>query len=307
MDSIQIKKLLPMLMTAVIWDINFRLTFKNMDCHMDLGCYPSLKYDPLVILIKNISCFIIFLFIYFFSKKLNDSEKKPDKLLTIKTEGSSIIYQYERQKKLFLGSLIIYHKLNTKTKKILFCIKIILLILVIYICEEIYFIIGSNHILDRVIVPLRNLAIIVTIFIFSSLLIKKRFKLHKHQLIPILIVIGSSLFIILFNALTVIRFKKIYNINFFYYMLVYVLMGIEIVLIKYLTDIQFIDPLLILAMKGFFGSIIFIIINIYFNGDKLFYFIDEIMTFEYDNIYEDFIIAQKIFYIITTIIVQYIL
>ena len=90
-------------------------------------------------------------------------------------------------------------------------------------------------------------------------------------------------------------------------MLVYVLMGIEIVLIKYLTDIQFIDPLLILAMKGFFGSIIFIIINIYFNGDKLFYFIDEIMTFEYDNIYEDFIIAQKIFYIITTIIVQYIL
>ena len=39
MDDTRIKKLLPMIITALIWDINFRLTFKNMDAHMDLGCY----------------------------------------------------------------------------------------------------------------------------------------------------------------------------------------------------------------------------------------------------------------------------
>ena len=88
-------------------------------------------------------------------------------------------------------------------------------------------------------------------------------------------------------------------------MIVYVLMGMELVLIKYLTDIQFISPLIILFIKGVIGSIVFIFINIYFNADKLFYLIDKIMTFEYDNMYEDFIIVQKIFYIITTIIVQY--
>ena len=82
-------------------------------------------------------------------------------------------------------------------------------------------------------------------------------------------------------------------------------MGIEIVLIKYLTDILFIEPFIILFIKGIIGSIVFIFVNIFLNGDKLFYLIDKIMTFEYDNMYEDFIIVQKIFYIITTLIVQY--
>ena len=47
------KKLLPMLITSLVWDLNFRLTFKNIDGHMDLGSYPTLTYDPIVILIKN--------------------------------------------------------------------------------------------------------------------------------------------------------------------------------------------------------------------------------------------------------------
>ena len=55
-------------------------------------------------------------------------------------------------------------------------------------------------------------------------------------------------------------------------MIVYILMGIEIVLIKYLTDILFIDPFLILFIKGAIGSIAFIFITTYFNGDKLQYF-----------------------------------
>ena len=76
MNAIQVKKLLPMLMTALIWDINFRLTFKNIDGHMDLGSYPSLKYDLLLILLlKNISGGVIFVLMYFISKKFISSEK----------------------------------------------------------------------------------------------------------------------------------------------------------------------------------------------------------------------------------------
>ena len=51
--------------TAFIWVINFRISFKNIDSHMDTGCYASVKFDALVILIKNIIClFFIFGFLY---------------------------------------------------------------------------------------------------------------------------------------------------------------------------------------------------------------------------------------------------
>ena len=69
MDKSQFYNILPILITSLVWDINFRLTFKNMDGHMDLGSYPSLKFDPILILIKNISCAIIFFILYFVFKK----------------------------------------------------------------------------------------------------------------------------------------------------------------------------------------------------------------------------------------------
>ena len=296
------KKLLPMLMTALIWDINFRLTFKNIDGHMDLGSYPSLKYDSLLILIKNISSSIIFLSMYFISKKSSSSEKASNQILLLKTQGTN---EFKKEKDFFLGSLVKYHNLFTEKKQFLFCIKIILLILVTYICEELYFIIGNTHLLDRLNVPMRNLSVLVIDFIFSSLLIKKQFKIYKHQLIPSFIIIGTSLSIILFNAISITRFEKIFNINFLYYMIVYVLMGIEIVLIKFLTDIQFINRFLILSLKGIIGTFVFIFINIFLYGEKLFNLIDKLMTFEYDGLYEEFFIVQKIFYIITTLFVQY--
>ena len=105
-----------MLITALVWDINFRLTFKNMNGHIDLGCYPSLKFDPLVVLIKNISGSVLFLLLYYISKKFSTSEKGPDKLLVVKTIGSSISYHFEKEKDLFLGSLVKYHNLYNKNK-----------------------------------------------------------------------------------------------------------------------------------------------------------------------------------------------
>ena len=83
----------------------------------------------------------------------------------------------------------------------------------IYLLEEIYYIIGNTHIMDRLNIPMRNLAVLITVFILSSLLIKKQFKLYRHQLFPSLIVIATSLTLIIFNVLDITRFKKIFNIN----------------------------------------------------------------------------------------------
>ena len=100
MDDTRIKKLLPMIITALIWDINFRLTFKNMDAHMDLGCYSSLKYDPLVILIKNISTSLIFLSMYLVSKKFNSNEKKFNKLKSLK-QKVVLLFMNMKKKKIY--------------------------------------------------------------------------------------------------------------------------------------------------------------------------------------------------------------
>ena len=309
MDSIQVKKLLIILITSLVWDINFRLTFKNVDAHMDLVEYPSLKYDPFVILIKNILSSIIFLSLYFISKKLSASQKKPNNnYLKVKTRKTLDFNELEKTEKLesFLGQLAIFNNLDTKNQQILFCIKTFLLILFIYLIEENYFIFGNTHILDRVNVPMRNVGILFTILIFSSLLIKKEFNFYKHQLIPSLIFIVSSLFIIIFDGTTTPRFKKLYSfLNIISYMIIYLLMGIEIVLIKYLIDIQYINPFIILFIKGVIGTIIFIIINIIFNNETFFNLIDKFIPFLYDNMIEEFNFTLKLFYIITILILQY--
>ena len=305
MASTLLKQLLPLLITALEWDINFRLTFKNMDAHMDLGSYPTLKYDPLLTLIKNILCGVIYLSIYFFFLRRELSEKTPNKILTIKTVKTQNIISYKKEKRSIFESLIKSHNLNTKAKFIFFCIKIFVLIFITYVFEELYFIVGNIHILDRLDVPMRNISVLFIILVLSSILIKRKFQFYIHQLFPTFIVIGSSLFIILFNAFTVVRFKKVFNINFLYYMILYVLMGIEIVLDKYLTDIEFIDIFLILGLKGVIGTITFTVISILYSAEEFFYLFDKLMFFEYDNMYEDFNIGEKIFYIITIVIFIY--
>ena len=53
MDEVQIRKTLIIIITSLVWAINFRSTFKCIDAHMDLGSYSSIKFDPIIILIKN--------------------------------------------------------------------------------------------------------------------------------------------------------------------------------------------------------------------------------------------------------------
>ena len=123
MASTLLKQLLPLLITALEWDINFRLTFKNIDAHMDLGSYPSLKFDPIVILIKNNLCAILFFALYFISKKINSSKQGTNKLLSVTTEKGTISYDI-KEENFFLGELVKLHNLNSDMKVILFCLKI---------------------------------------------------------------------------------------------------------------------------------------------------------------------------------------
>ena len=166
---------------------------------------------------------------------------------------------------------------------ILFCLKIFVLILIVYAFEEFYFIYGNLHILDRFMVPVRNLCVLICIFILSSLLIKKKFQIYKYQLFSSLIVIGSSLFVILFTMIAVERSKKISYVQYILILTSFILMGIELVLVKYLTDILYIEKLLILGLKGVVGTIIFIIINSIYSKEEFFSFIDKLIGFEYDN------------------------
>ena len=41
------------IITSIIWAMNFRLSFNNINAHMDSGSFVSLKFDPFLILLKN--------------------------------------------------------------------------------------------------------------------------------------------------------------------------------------------------------------------------------------------------------------
>ena len=94
----------------------------------------------------------------------------------------------------------------TKKDKILFYSKIFFIILFIYLCEETYFIIANNHLLDRLVVPMRNRGVLIPAYIFSSLLIKQNWNMYRHQLYPIIIINFKNHFMILISFL--ISFEK---------------------------------------------------------------------------------------------------
>lgn len=304
-QNIQTNKKLFMIITSLVWAINFRATFENIGGHMDLGCYPTLKFDPILILIKNVLCCIINLIIFWYSLYINMSKIK-DKVLVTEDKENAITYGYKEIEKddSLIDSITQSHRLDSPIAKFFFWSKIILIIIIIYIIEEAFFMIANNHFLDRLSVCMRNIGILILVLL-SSLLIKKSLHFNKHQLYPSIIIIICSLFMIIFNATTIPRFKKIYNINFLYYLIVFGLTGVELVLIKYLVEKEFISIFLILGLKGLFGTITFGFINIFINESKFFYYFDELLTFEYDDMYEEFPLYLKIIYVISYLILQY--
>ena len=300
-------KILIIFITSLVWAINFRSTFKNIDSHMDSGSYTSLKFDNLIILLKNILC-CFYLVGFYIELNLNKTKAPKEKQLIKTYEGNMVVFQYKEEvtrKDGIMDSIFKLHKLTNKKEKFLFLFKIFCIIVLIYFTEEIYFIIVNNHILDRLICPIRNLGFLISTLIFSPLLIKNSWVLYRHQFIPLIIIFILSISIICFNFIQIERFKKIFGLNFIFYLFSFSLMGLEMVLIKYLVDEQFINIFLILGIKGIIGTLVFTIINLIYNKVDFFTLFDKILFFEYDEMYEVFDITPKIIYIISLTILQY--
>ena len=296
------------LITCFLWAINFRATFKNNSDSMGLGSCWVLRFDPILILIKNIIC--IFYFIVFcYELKLSRSYKRAEQIYVKKQEGSQIkieLTELKPNEENLINTVNVANKLDKTEVKIWFWIKNFLLILVTYIIEELYFLLSNNHVLDRVICPIRNFGILLALFIFSPLFLKKACSYNKHQIIPFIIIFILSILIILFNIFGVDRFlKKFKPVNSSIYYTTYFLIGLEIVIIKRLVDYEFLSIFLILGIKGLIGTIIFTGINIAYTPRQFFDFLDSILTFEYDNMLDDFEVIYKIIYVVTLVILEW--
>ena len=213
-------KILLIFMTSIVWAFVFRSTFKNINMHMGLGSYASLKFEPLLYLIKNIIC--IFYFIGFFIEIKNNrlqNTKQPE-IFIEKKEGNMILVQQADEKtEDILKDLEKSQNLNGIGKKIWFGLKVFFMILFISIVDDAYFICSNNHIIDRVICPIRNLRMILSLSLLSIKKKKKTFFRNMHQLIPFIIIFIISFTIIFVNYKDIDRFKKkirLTNINFYF-------------------------------------------------------------------------------------------
>lgn len=235
--------------TSIIWSINFRTTFKNIYAHMGLGSYAPIKFEPLLYLIKNIIC-CFYLIGFFIENRQNQIHKEEQKVINEKKEGSNIIItvsakESNPQGKEILEQLAKSHNLYSCKEKTFFIIKVFFMILFIYLTEDAYFIFSNDHVIDRVVCPMRNFSMLISISIFSIIFLKKSFFRNRHQLIPFIIIFILSLTIIAYNMEDVDRFKKKFSsLNTPIYVTTYFCMGIEMVFIKMLTDNQYLSNII---------------------------------------------------------------
>ena len=296
--------------TSIIWSINFRTTFKNIYAHMGLGSYAPIKFEPLLYLIKNIIC-CFYLIGFFIENRQNQIQKKEQKVINEKKEGSNIIItvsakESNPQGKEILEQLAKSHNLYSCKEKTFFIIKVFFMILFIYLTEDAYFIFSNDHVIDRVVCPMRNFSMLISISIFSIIFLKKSFFRNRHQLVPFIIIFILSLAIIAYNMEDVDRFKKKFSsLNTPIYVATYFCMGIEMVFIKMLTDNHYLSIYFILGAKGIIGTFFFTIINILFTKDEFFNIFDKAFEFEYDGLNEDFSIYMKIGYILSLVALEF--
>ena len=293
--------------TSIVLAINFRTTFKNVDLYMDLGDYPSTKFNPVLILIKNIFCsFFLLLFYIFYQYNLSRAQVKK-KIIQTKIDDIIIMEKKDQiLKEGFFDLIFRFHHLKEKKDKIKFILKNLSIIILIYFIEEAYFILANEHVMDRLFCAMRNLSIFMSLIIFYPIIFHKMFLIYRHQIWPLIINMVFSLILIIYNIGWNKRFFVIFNSqNLICYYTLFFLLGLEMILIKYLIDYQFLDIALILGIKGIIGTIVFSIINIYFSKKNFFELIDKLIIFEYDDLYEEFPLYYEIFYVISLIVVQY--
>ena len=110
--------------TSIVLAINFRTTFKNVDLYMDLGDYPSTKFNPVLILVKNIFCSFFLLFFYIlYQYNLSGAQVKKQ---IIQTKIDDIIIMEEKDqiiKESFFDLIFRFHNLKKKKDKIKFILK----------------------------------------------------------------------------------------------------------------------------------------------------------------------------------------
>ena len=82
-------------------------------------------------------------------------------------------------------------------------------------------------------------------------------------------------------------------------------MGLEVVVTKHLIDKEFISIFLILGIKGIIGTIVFIGINLALTRREFYDILDNILTFEYDDMFDEFEIIYKILYIVTFVVLEW--
>ena len=304
------KKVPLIFITSLVWGFNFRTTFNNINYHMGIGSYASLKYDPLLYLIKNIIC--IFYVIGFFLEIKNNKFQGVNKEVIIqKKEGNKIIISHvpaeeNDNNQDILKDFEKSQNLNNLAKKILFFLKVFSMILFISVVEDAYFIIANNHIIDRVICPIRNFGMLLSLSILSLVLMNKKIYRNKHQLIPLIVTFIVSFSIIIFNYSDIDRFKKKFGaLNTAIDIILFVFMGIEMIVIKILTENQYLSIYLILGLKGIMGTIIFAIIYGEIPQEEFFNFFDKTWNFEYEFLNESFPIIYKILYIISLVFLAF--
>lgn len=299
-------KIYLILITSIVWAFNFRVTFKNIYMHMGLGSYAALKFEPLLYLIKNIIC-IFYLIGFFFEIKTNPYKFKKELVYSTSNDSSSNNQQeIASRNNDILKQLAKSQHLNNLGKKILFGVRVFFMILFISIVEDSYFIYSNNHVIDRVICPIRNFCILLSLSIFSIILMKKKFYRNKHQLIPFIIIFCISVTIFIINNTDIERFKKKYSgLNMIIYMITFFFIGVESIFIKLLTDSKYLSIYLILGLKGIIGTIIMSIIYIQYTQEEFFNFFDRNFAFEYEFLNESFPLFYKILYIISLVFLEY--
>ena len=116
------------LIASFLWALNFRATFKNNSDSMGLGSCWVLRFDPILILIKNIICIFYFI-VFIYEIKVSKAKSNMQQVLSQKQEGNQIIVEVTEQKKEGETILTAVEKAKNLDKlhiKILFWIKIFL-------------------------------------------------------------------------------------------------------------------------------------------------------------------------------------
>ena len=82
------KRIYIMLIASFLWTLNYRSTFKNNSDSMGLGSCWVLRFDPMIILIKNIICVFYFL-VFFYEIKVSRAKNDIKKVFEQKAIGKN--------------------------------------------------------------------------------------------------------------------------------------------------------------------------------------------------------------------------